>query len=823
MSGSPRALEAEYVDPQVIRIDGGTQARAVLLDEAHVEDVKERYLAGEDLPPVVVFYDGQEYWCADGHHRVAAARAADFDEVNVDLREGSREEAALYSCGANQGHGLKRSPADKRAAARLCMKLRPSWSDRKVADHCGIDHKTVADERERAGGEIPQVTEREGRDGKRYTVRAPEPFVAGPLIEAITAHLKRYGALALRPIQLAMARSAADQALGRALSEEEWRALVEEGLGEGLWRTKSAIVGGRLIGEIWMPAQPRPEREAAGGETGSRTSPVEPAPAASLSLSSMPSLWQERATRLVAKLDQGHGGSARLVELRHSSRESLAGLGEAQWETLLREGARAGLWTIEGDRIRLLKPADTDTDTDTDDDIEDAPEGPVLPSDPDDPAVQGHQAALEEGPWVDCPSCGGEGEEAGTDDDCEECGGDGGWHDRDTDDTDTDTDAKRTSLDEGHDSAAPGASESGRAGSVPDPVAPTHTTTHAEGADAAQAAAAGADVSGAERPAAPPPAHKKGTIGYVQEHIVRWLGSVNARGLGKRIEIDTIRSWLKRDPGVILSDREFAQIVRMGRESGLWDTDAADNIWLPAEAPAKPAKAERPRPSALPERLDPSLVDLRCCSASVLLATLEDLEADLVVLDGPWRYHQSHGASRADDHYPTMAIEDIAMNASSAYHKARRLAVWVTCALLGEWVSRRTPWGQPVTSGAWIKSREEDQGHYGQGYHWAGVAELVLIYTRDGSHTDRGSALRNGWIEPPGEHSCKPIGWQTQWIKRWVPEGGLVVDLYAGLGSVAHATLLAGGGRRYVGAELDPARHQRAIEGIEALCAREGA
>lgn len=212
----------------------------------------------------------------------------------------------------------------------------------------------------------------------------------------------------------------------------------------------------------------------------------------------------------------------------------------------------------------------------------------------DDPAVQGHQAALEEGPWVDCDACGGSGL-IDDRDDCDECGGDGGWHDRDTDDTDTDTDAERTSLDEGHDSAAPGASESGRAGSVPDPVAPTHTTTHAEGADAAQAAAAGADDSGAERPVAPTPAHKKGTIGYVQEHIVRQLGSVNARGLGKRIEIDTIRSWLKRDSGVILSDREFAQIVRMGRESGLWDTDAADNIWLPA-----PAKPEKPRPAALP-------------------------------------------------------------------------------------------------------------------------------------------------------------------------------------------------------------------------------
>ena len=40
-------------------------------------------------------------------------------------------------------------------------------------------------------------------------------------------------------------------------------------------------------------------------------------------------------------------------------------------------------------------------------------------------------------------------------------------------------------------------------------------------------------------------------------------------------------------------------------------------------------------------------------------------------------------------------------------------------------------------------------------------------------------------------------------------EGAKVLDLYAGLGTVAEACALEG--RRYVGAEVDPDRHARAL------------
>lgn len=205
----------------------------------------------------------------------------------------------------------------------------------------------------------------------------------------------------------------------------------------------------------------------------------------------------------------------------------------------------------------------------------------------------------------------------------------------------------------------------------------------------------------------------------------------------------------------------------------------------------------------------PDRIDLRCCDVADVLAS-RDEPADLVVADPPWSYVQRIGETRAENHYACLTVPQIVAHVERAV--GSRLALWITSPLLGEWPGELAGWGRPKTAGAWVKSDEGDTGHYGQGYHWAGCAELVLLYTcGGGTYTDRGAPLRSAWVEPPGEHSRKPARWQAQWIQRWVPPGGLVLDLYAGLGSVAEAVLLAGEGRRYVGAEIDPERHAAAL------------
>ena len=198
-------------------------------------------------------------------------------------------------------------------------------------------------------------------------------------------------------------------------------------------------------------------------------------------------------------------------------------------------------------------------------------------------------------------------------------------------------------------------------------------------------------------------------------------------------------------------------------------------------------------------------IDLRCCDVAELLP----LEGDLCVADPPWSYVQRIGESRATNHYTTIPISKIVAHLEQI--RCPRMAVWLTWPILAsDWPIELPGWGRPVTGGAWSKCHPGDVGHYGQGYHWAGSSEPVLVYTRGAGYNSR-SKLRNAWVEPPGSHSVKPIGWMTQWIQRWCPPGGRVVDPYAGLGSVAEAVLEAGEDRRYLGAEIDSKRHGDAL------------
>lgn len=157
-----------------IRADGGTQPREAI-NFTVVEDYKERIAAGDKFPPLVVFYDGTFYWLADGYHRYNAycsPLAEDVDLVDVEVHQGTREDAVWYSCAANRGHGLRRSGADKRRAIASALKLRPDSSDVILAAHVGVSDKTVATVRAEleATSEIPRLPRREGADGKRRHV-----------------------------------------------------------------------------------------------------------------------------------------------------------------------------------------------------------------------------------------------------------------------------------------------------------------------------------------------------------------------------------------------------------------------------------------------------------------------------------------------------------------------------------------------------------------------------------------------------------------------------------------------------------------------------
>ena len=127
-----------------IRTDGGTQPRAEL-DELVIEEYAYEWLNGSKFPPVVTFYDGAEYWLADGFHRLAAAIRAGFTEIDSDIKQGERREAVLYSCGVNADHGLRRTNDDKRRAVETLLRDEEwsKWSDREIARRCAVSDRFV--------------------------------------------------------------------------------------------------------------------------------------------------------------------------------------------------------------------------------------------------------------------------------------------------------------------------------------------------------------------------------------------------------------------------------------------------------------------------------------------------------------------------------------------------------------------------------------------------------------------------------------------------------------------------------------------------------
>lgn len=138
-----------------IRIDGGTQQRAVI-DQETVEQYAELVKEGVEFPPVTVVFDGAETWLADGFHRWHAHKLAGKASIATHMIPGSQRDAILFSLGANAAHGLRRTQADKRKAVMTILEdfEWSEWSDREIARRCNVSVQLVqAVKHENSAGE----------------------------------------------------------------------------------------------------------------------------------------------------------------------------------------------------------------------------------------------------------------------------------------------------------------------------------------------------------------------------------------------------------------------------------------------------------------------------------------------------------------------------------------------------------------------------------------------------------------------------------------------------------------------------------------------
>jgi len=132
------------INIEKIRIDGDTQSRVKIHDNI-VQEYTESLMNAVVFPPVKLFFDGVDHWLADGFHRYHAHRRAKIKEVDCDISKGTKRDAKLYSWGANNNHGLRRTNEDVRKVVIEALEdiEISTWTNRDIAKLCKTTDMTV--------------------------------------------------------------------------------------------------------------------------------------------------------------------------------------------------------------------------------------------------------------------------------------------------------------------------------------------------------------------------------------------------------------------------------------------------------------------------------------------------------------------------------------------------------------------------------------------------------------------------------------------------------------------------------------------------------
>lgn len=117
-------------------------------------------IADADIPwpfdkPCKVYRVNDELILVDGFHRVAAVVQSGEDQIFALIINGSKTDALKAALSANITHGLRRSNDDKRRAVTIALAdaTLSKWSDRKLAELCGVSDMFVGKQR----GELQTV------------------------------------------------------------------------------------------------------------------------------------------------------------------------------------------------------------------------------------------------------------------------------------------------------------------------------------------------------------------------------------------------------------------------------------------------------------------------------------------------------------------------------------------------------------------------------------------------------------------------------------------------------------------------------------------
>ncbi len=131
----------------------------------------------------------------------------------------------------------------------------------------------------------------------------------------------------------------------------------------------------------------------------------------------------------------------------------------------------------------------------------------------------------------------------------------------------------------------------------------------------------------------------------------------------------------------------------------------------------------------------------------------------IIYADPPWQYQRSKVQGAAENHYPTMGIDELcALPVADLAAPDSALFLWATFPQLPEALRLIEAWGFRYKSVAFVwlkKNKKADSWFYGLGFWTRGNAEICLLATK--GHPKRKAANIHQFIISPIEaHSKKP-------------------------------------------------------------------
>ena len=131
----------------------------------------------------------------------------------------------------------------------------------------------------------------------------------------------------------------------------------------------------------------------------------------------------------------------------------------------------------------------------------------------------------------------------------------------------------------------------------------------------------------------------------------------------------------------------------------------------------------------------------------------------IIYADPPWRYKRYKVQGAAENHYPTMGLEEIcALPVADIAAKDSALFLWATFPLLPEALRVIDAWGfqYKTVAFAWLKlNKKAHSWFYGLAYWTRSNAEICLLATK-GHPKRQNKSIHQLIVSPVEAHSKKP-------------------------------------------------------------------